>query len=173
MSVRPQPTQQERLLAEDDFIVSKTDLKGIITYGNRHFIAISGYSEQELLGAPHSILRHPDMPRAVFKLLWDTVQAKREICAYVKNLAKDGSFYWVFANITPSCDSRGNLIGYYSVRRKPRPEAVQVIAPLYRAMLEAERRAGDGQAGMKASTALLHQTLEQKGMGYEEFVFGL
>jgi len=173
MSVRPQPTQQERLLAEDDFIVSKTDLKGIITYGNRHFIAISGYSEQELLGAPHSILRHPDMPRAVFKLLWDTVQAKREICAYVKNLAKDGSFYWVFANITPSTDSQGNLVGYYSVRRKPRPEAIQAIAPLYHAMLEAERRAGDGQAGMKASAALLHQTLEQKDMSYEEFVFGL
>ena len=173
MIIRPQPTQNEKVLAEDDFIVSKTDLKGIITYGNRIFIEISGYSEQELLGSPHSILRHPDMPRAVFKLLWDTIQANREICAYVKNLAKDGSFYWVFANITPSLDSRGNLIGYYSVRRKPRPEAVQTISGLYRAMLEAERKAGDGQAGMKASAALLHQTLDQKGLSYEEFVFGL
>lgn len=173
MIIRPQPTQNEKVLAEDDFIVSKTDLKGIITYGNRIFIEISGYSEQELLGAPHSILRHPDMPRAVFKLLWDTIQANREICAYVKNLAKDGSFYWVFANITPSCDASGRMIGYYSVRRKPRPEAVQVVSSLYKTMLEAERRAGDGQAGMKASTAILHQTLEQKGMSYEEFVFGL
>ena len=173
MIIRPQPTQNEKVLAEDDFIVSKTDLKGIITYGNRIFIEISGYSEQELLGSPHSILRHPDMPRAVFKLLWDTIQANREICAYVKNLAKDGSFYWVFANITPSLDSRGNLIGYYSVRRKPRPEAVQTISGLYRVMLEAERKAGDGQAGMKASAALLHQTLDQKGLSYEEFVFGL
>jgi PAS domain S-box-containing protein len=173
MSVRPHPTQQERVLGEDDFIVSKTDLKGVITYGNRIFIEISGYSERELLGSPHSILRHPDMPRAVFKLLWDTVQSKQEICAYVKNLAKDGSFYWVFANVTPSFDDRGNLIGYYSVRRKPRPEALQVVEGLYRAMLEAERRAGDGQAGMKASTAILQQHLEQKGMSYEEFVFGL
>lgn len=173
MSIRPLPTQHERVLGEDDFIVSKTDLKGIITYGNRVFIEISGYPEHELLGAPHSILRHPDMPRAVFKLLWETVQAKREVNAYVKNLAKDGSFYWVFANITPSCDSGGNLIGYYSVRRKPRPEAIQAISPLYRAMLEAERKAGDGQPGMKASAALLHQTLEQKGVGYEEFIFGL
>nr|WP_285577512.1 PAS domain-containing protein [Geothrix limicola] len=153
--------------------MSKTDLKGLITYGNRVFIDISGYSEQELLGAPHNILRHPDMPRSVFKLLWDTIQAKSEICAYVKNLAKDGSFYWVFANITPSFDSRGNLIGYYSVRRKPKPEAVQAVSGLYRAMLDAERRAGDGQAGMKASLAVLHQALEQKGMSYEEFVFGL
>jgi PAS domain S-box-containing protein len=173
MITRPQPTQNEKVLDEDDFIVSKTDLKGIITYGNRIFIEISGYSEGELLGSPHSILRHPDMPRVVFKLLWDTIQANREICAYVKNLAKDGSFYWVFANITPSCDSRGNLIGYYSVRRKPRPEAIQAVQGLYRTMLDAERKAGDGQAGMKASAAILHQTLEQKGMSYEEFVFGL
>lgn len=173
MSPRPQPTQHERVLAEDDFIVSKTDLKGNITYGNRIFIQISGYTEQELLGEPHSILRHPDMPRVVFKLLWDTLQAKREIWAYVKNLAKDGSFYWVFANITPSFDSSGNPIGYYSVRRKPRPEAIQVIAPLYRTLLEAERRAGDGQAGMKASAAILQQLLEQKGVSYEEFIFGL
>jgi len=173
MSIRPQPTQHEKILGEDDFIVSKTDLKGTITYGNRIFIQMSGYSERELLGAPHSILRHPDMPRAVFKLLWDTVQAKREICAYVKNLAKDGSFYWVFANITPSCDASGTMIGYFSVRRKPRPEAIETVSALYRTMLEAERKAGDGQAGMKASTAILHQVLEQKGMGYEEFVFGL
>ncbi len=173
MSPRPQPTQHERILGQDDFIVSKTDLKGFITYGNRIFIEISGYSEDELLGSPHNILRHPDMPRTVFKLLWDTLQAKQEINAYVKNLAKDGSFYWVFANITPSFDARQNVIGYYSVRRKPRPEAVKTISGLYQAMLEAERRAGDGQAGMKASMALLQQKLEEKGMSYEEFVLGL
>jgi len=173
MITRPQPTQNEKVLGDDDFIVSKTDLKGIITYGNRIFIEMSGYSEQELLGAPHSILRHPDMPKAVFKLLWDTIQANREICAYVRNLAKDGSFYWVFANVTPSLDSNGNLVGYYSVRRKPRTEAIHAVSSLYRTMLEAEHRAGDGQAGIKASSAILHQVLEQKGMGYEEFVFGL
>jgi PAS domain S-box-containing protein len=173
MSPRPDPTQQERMLAEDDFIVSKTDPKGIITYGNRIFIAISGYSEEELLGSPHNILRHPDMPRTVFKLLWDTLQARQEINAYVKNLAKDGSFYWVFANITPSLDRRGEVIGYYSVRRKPRPEAVKTVAALYRTMLDAERKAGDGQAGMKASLAILNRTLEEKGMGYDEFVLGL
>ncbi|HEX7553912.1 MAG TPA: PAS domain-containing protein [Geothrix sp.] len=173
MAIRPQPTQHEKVLGDDDFIVSKTDLRGVITYGNQIFIGISGYSELELLGAPHSILRHPDMPRVVFKLLWDTIQDKREICAYVKNLAKDGSFYWVFANITPSFDAHGNLIGYYSVRRKPRPEAIQAINPLYRTLLEAERRAGDGQAGMKASAAILQQALEQKGVSYAEFVLGL
>jgi len=79
----------------------------------------------------------------------------------------------VWANITPSLDRTGSLIGYYSVRRKPRPEALQVVEGLYRTLLEAERRAGDGQAGMKASLAILNQTLEQKGMSYEEFIFGL
>ena len=173
MSLRPQPPQNEKVLGEEDFIVSKTDLKGVITYGNRIFIQMSGYSEEELLGTPHAILRHPDMPRVVFKLLWDTIQAKREINAYVKNLAKDGSFYWVFANVTPSCDDRGNLIGYYSVRRKPRPEAVQTVSGLYRILLEAEQRAGDGQTGMAAATTILYQALEQKGVSYDEFVFGL
>lgn len=173
MSLRPQPTSHERVLGEDDFIVSKTDLQGRITYGNRIFIGISGYEERELLGAPHSILRHPDMPRTIFKLLWDAIQAGREINAYVKNLAKDGSFYWVFANITPSFDDRGGIGGYYSVRRKPRSSALQVVSGLYRAMLEAEQRAGGGQAGMQASRALLDRTLAEKGLGYEAFVLGI
>jgi PAS domain S-box-containing protein len=173
MSDRPRPTLHERVLGEDDFIVSKTDPKGLITYGNQIFIEISGYTEEELLGSPHSILRHPDMPRGVFKLLWDTIQSRSEICAYVKNMARDGSFYWVFANITPSYDPAGNLLGYYSVRRKPRPEAVREVSGLYRAMLEAEHRAGGGQAGIKASLEILHQAHEQKGVSYEEFIFGL
>jgi len=79
-------------MREDDFIVSKTDLKGRITYGNRIFIEFSGYAESELVGSQHNIIRHPDMPRGVFKFLWDTIQAKEECCAYVKNMAKDGSF---------------------------------------------------------------------------------
>ncbi|GLH70943.1 chemotaxis protein [Geothrix rubra] len=172
-AVRPTPTQQEKVLNDEDFIVSKTDLRGIITYGNRVFIGISGYEESELLGAPHNILRHPDMPRVVFKLLWDTIQAGREINAYVKNLAKDGSFYWVFANITPAFDERGAVSGYYSVRRKPKAAAIETFTGIYRAMLEAERRAGGGQAAMKASQALLEQTLQEKGVSYDEFVLGV
>ncbi|HEX9081418.1 MAG TPA: PAS domain-containing protein [Holophagaceae bacterium] len=170
---RPTPTVHERVLAENDFIVSKTDLKGFITYGNRIFIDISGYTERELLGAPHNILRHPDMPRAVFKLLWDSIQAGREINAYVKNLASDGSFYWVFANVTPAYDSRGALSGYYSVRRKPSTQGISVVSGLYRAMLDVERKAGGGQEGMKASQAMLDRTLQEKGVSYEAFVIGL
>lgn len=172
-AVRPTPTQQEKVLNDEDFIVSKTDLRGVITYGNRIFIDISGYSERELLGAPHNILRHPDMPRTVFKLLWDTIQGGQEINAYVKNLSKDGRFYWVFANVTPSYDDRGALAGYYSVRRKPNPRAIPVVAGLYGRMLEAERKAGGGQEGMRASRNILDRTLQEKGVGYEAFVLGL
>ena len=92
-----QPTDVEKIMREDDFIVSKTDTKGIITYVNRTFLEFAKYNEKELIGANHNIIRHPSMPRVVFKLLWDTVQAGNEINAYVKNMAKDGSFYWVIA----------------------------------------------------------------------------
>ncbi len=113
------PTSKEKLMCEDDFIVSKTDLKGRITYGNHIFIEFSGYTEQELLGAQHNIIRHPDMPRAVFNLLWDTIAQGKEIFAYVKNMAKDGSFYWVYVNVTADYDKQSNISGYFSVRRNP------------------------------------------------------
>ncbi len=166
------PTSRERVMREDDFIVSKTDLKGRITYGNRIFIEFSGYTEQELLGAQHNIIRHPDMPRAVFKLLWDKLAQRQEVFAYVKNMSKDGGFYWVFANVTPSYDYNGNVIGYLSVRRKPKPEAVPVVADLYRAMLAEEARAGVRDA-MGASGALLDRILAEKGGNYDEFILSL
>src|SRR3989339_1006772 len=106
-----------------EFIVSKTDLKGIITYGNETFIEMSGYSEAELLNAPHNILRHEDMPKVVFKLLWERIREREGIYAYVKNKTKNGDYYWVYAYVTPSFDSSGNRIGYYSVRRAPTPKA--------------------------------------------------
>jgi len=166
------PTSNEKVMREDDFIVSKTDLKGRITYGNRVFIEFSGYSEQELLGTQHNIIRHPDMPRAVFKLLWDTISQGKECFAYVKNMAKDGSFYWVFTNVTPSYDSHGNMIGYYSVRRKPKSSGVDVASQVYKAMLEAEQKAGPKDA-MDASTKLLLGILAEKGLSYEELVLAI
>lgn len=99
-----QPTGKEVFFPEDDIIVSKTDLKGRLTYTNRIFCDISSYSEAELMGQPHSIIRHPDMPRAVFKLLWDTLAEGREIFTYVKNMARSGDHYWVLAHVTPSYD---------------------------------------------------------------------
>jgi PAS domain S-box-containing protein len=166
------PTDTEKVMREHDFIVSKTDLKGRITYGNRIFIEFSGYSEEELLGAPHNIIRHPDMPRAVFQLLWDTITAGKECFAYVKNMSKDGSYYWVFTNITPSYDASGNMIGYYSVRRKPKASGVKVMTDVYKAMLAAEQHAGPKEA-IEASTNLLSSILAEKGMSYEELVLAI
>jgi PAS domain S-box-containing protein len=166
------PTSVERLMREDDFIVSKTDLKGRITYGNRIFVEFSGYSEAELLGTQHNIIRHPDMPRAVFKLLWDSIQNKRECNAYVKNMAKDGSFYWVFANVTPNYDREGNVIGFFSVRRKPKISGVKTVSGLYKSMLEAERQAGPKEA-IAVSTKILTNLLAEKGLSYDELVLAI
>ncbi len=167
-----QPTNQEKVMRESDFIVSKTDLKGRITYGNEIFIEFSGYSEAELIGAQHNIIRHPGMPRGVFKFLWDNIASGNEVFAYVKNLAKDGSFYWVFANVTPDYDAAGQICGYLSVRRAPKRSALQVIEGLYRAMSEAETKAGPRDA-CEASLALLMGVLKEKGMSYEELIHAL
>ena len=166
------PIAKEKVMRENDFIVSKTDLKGRITYGNRIFVEFSGYDLSELIGAQHNIIRHPDMPRAVFKLLWDTIEQGKEISAYVKNMAKDGSFYWVFANVTPDFDEHGKISGYYSVRRKPKPEAVKVVSGLYQAMLDAEQKAGARDA-ISASTKILTDLLAQKGVSYDQLIFSL
>ena len=167
-----QPTTLERMMREGDFIVSKTTAKGIITYGNPIFIEFSGYSEEELLGTQHNIVRHPDMPRAAFKLAWSTIEAGKEFFGYVKNMAKDGSFYWVFTHITPDFDSNRNIVGYTSVRRCPKREAIGKIEPVYRLMVAAEKAAGARDA-IAAGTQVLVDLLQQTGMSYEELVFSL
>lgn len=165
---KPTPNGNEKMLEEGSFIVSKTDTKGKIIYGNKYFIKISGYEELELLGAPHSILRHPDMPKAVFHLLWERITKKQEIFAYVKNLCKDGSFYWVYANVTATVDENGSIRDYHSVRRKPSQKAMQVIPSLYSKLLAEEKA-----KGMEASQRLLNQILEEKGVSYDTFVLTL
>lgn len=166
------PNSRERKMREGDFIVSKTDTRGIITYGNPIFIEFSGYTEQELLGSQHNIIRHPDMPRAAFKLAWDTIQSGKEFFAYVKNMSKDGSYYWVFTHITPDFGPNGKIVGYYSVRRCPKDSAIQKIIPVYQQMLAAEQAAGAKQA-IEAGTKVLVDLLTSTGMSYEELVFAL
>lgn len=168
-----EPTGKERTFGADEIIVSKTDLKGRVTYANQVFLRISGYSEREILGQPHSIIRHPDMPRCVFKLLWDTLEAKREIFAYVLNMSKTGDHYWVFAHVTPTFDVERAVVGYHSNRRSPSTGSVAAVAPLYRALLEEEKKFRSKQEGMQASGALLAEILQGKGMEYEEFVFAV
>ncbi len=172
MKAKITPTQQEIVLDDSDIIVSKTDLKGRITYANRVFMRIANYSEKGLLHQQHNIVRHPDMPRGAFKLLWDTIEAKQEFFAYVKNLTSEGHFYWVYANVTPDMDEQGRVAGYFSVRRKPKPSAIAAIQPIYREMLEAERQAGPARA-VAASVALLTNKLQSLGTTYERFILDL
>lgn len=164
------PTNVETVLRDNDFIVSKTDLKGFITYGNEIFIEFAKYKEHQLINKNHNIIRHPDMPRAVFKLLWDTIKAGNEINAYVKNMAADGSFYWVYANVTPVFDHKTNkIIGYDSVRRKPKKSALDVIIPIYKQLREVEHKNGFNE-GMNLSTQMLNELLTSKNVTYEQFV---
>ena len=164
---------REVFFPEGELIVSKTDLKGRITYANRTFCRVCEYRENELLGQPHSIIRHPDMPRAVFKLLWDTITAGQEIFAYVKNQAKTGDYYWVFAHITPSFDKDKRIIAYHSNRRVPKRAAIEQIAPLYATVLAAEARHRNGKEALAAGLDCLTSALKSKGIAYDEFVLSL
>ena len=166
-------TGRERTFAPDEIIVSKTDSKGRITYANRVFQRVAGYTEAELLGKPHSLVRHPDMPRCVFKYLWDTISAGREVFAYVLNRAKNGDHYWVFAHVTPSYGSRREIIGYHSSRRVPSARALAAITPIYRALLAVERKHSNPQDQWRASLPVLVDTLQKAGKSYDEFIFSI
>ncbi len=167
-----EPTGVERFFDEDEIIVSKTDPAGIITYANQVFLRVSGFTEEELLGQPHYIIRHPDMPRCVFKLLWDTIHAGEEIFAYVINQAKNGDHYWVYAHVTPTFGAGGEIVGYHSNRRVPSREAVDKMTRLYAGLLREESSAGSAD-GMQLSLSLLNQQLEEAGVQYDEFVFSM
>lgn len=172
MKRKIQPTNEELFLPEGEVIISKTDTKGRITYGNETLVTITGFQEAELLNIQHNIVRHPDMPRGIFHLLWETIKSGDEFNGYVKNLCKSGAFYWVFANVTPSYDTENNLLGYYSVRRRAKKEAINVIQALYSDMLTAEKNAGVKNA-IAASQEILNNTINNKGMSYDEFIFSI
>jgi len=167
------PTGIEQTFQEDHLIVSKTDTKGIITYANQTFMEVSGYTESELLGKPHNIIRHPDMPKAAFKLLWDTVSGGNEIFAYVINLCKNGDHYWVLAHVTPSFGSNGNILGYHSSRRKPDREQIEKIEPISAELLKIEKADSNWRTGMQSSTDALVAKLTEANVTYDEFVFSL
>lgn len=166
-------TGVERTFGKDEIIVSKTDPKGRIIYANEVFLRMASYSERELLGQPHSIIRHPAMPRCVFKLLWDTLESGKEIFAYVLNRARNGDHYWVFAHVTPTFDASGRITSYHSNRRSPRREAVETAAGLYKQLLAIEHSHADRKAGMDASFKAMVGKLQAVGVPYDEFVFSL
>jgi PAS domain S-box-containing protein len=167
------PTGEERRFGVDEIIVTKTDTRGRITYANDVFLRVSQYTEEEALGRPHNLVRHPDMPRCVFKLLWETISGGEELFAYVLNLAADGAHYWVYAHITPTFDARGQIIGYHSNRRTPARPAVAEVAGLYAALLAEERRRSHPVEAMEASGRLLGEQLAAAGMTYDELVWDI
>ncbi|RZA11296.1 MAG: PAS domain S-box protein, partial [Proteobacteria bacterium] len=124
-------TDVEIELSDTETIVSTTDLQGNITYANTYFIAISGYTEEELIGAPQNILRHPDMPVEAFADMWATIRSGRSWTGMVKNRCKNGDAYWVMANATPVMEN-GKAVGYMSVRTKPTRVQITAAAELYR-----------------------------------------
>lgn len=166
-------TGNERFFAEDEIIVSKTDTAGRITYANDVFLRMAGFTEEELLGQPHSIIRHPDMPRCVFKLLWDTIENGDEIFAFVINRAKNGDHYWVLAHVTPTFDTEGATVGYHSSRRVPNRDGVEKISGIYAQLLAEEARHRDSKEGMQASFKMMVDLLDQHGIRYDQFVFAL
>ena len=128
-------TQNEIVMRDDQMIVSKTDLKGQITYINRDFLDISGFTEAELIGQPHNIVRHPDMPSEAYTDLWRTLKAERPWIGLVKNRCKNGDYYWVEAHATPLYEN-GQVVGYMSVRKKPNRATIDATDAIYRQFRE-------------------------------------
>ncbi len=166
-------TGVERHLGQDDIIVSKTDPRGVITYANQTFLDIAAYTEAEVLGRAHNLIRHPHMPGAVFRYLWQTIAAGQEVFAYVVNRCKNGDHYWVFAHVTPTFSKDGTILGYHSNRRSPRREAVGRISKVYQSILEEERRHANPKQAAAAGLEFLVKTVKATGGSYEDFIFGL
>ena len=156
---KPTPIDEEIVLDPKRYIVSETDAKGKITYVNDYFMEVSGYSEDELIGKPHSIVRHPDMPKVVFKLLWETISKGKNINAVIKNLAKDGRYYWIFTEfeIRKNTDT-GEIIGYHASRKTISKHVIEIIAELYSELLKIEK-----SEGVDASEKYLISFLKEKG----------
>lgn len=166
-------TGHERTFQPSEIIVSKTDPRGILTYVNEVFIRVSGYEERELIGRPHSLIRHPHMPRCIFKLLWNTISSGNELFAYVNNRCKNGDNYWVLAHVTPTCGPNGRITGYHSSRRVPSEAALRIVKPLYERLYEEEQRHPDGRISIEAGTALLQSLTQEAGKAYDQFILSL
>lgn len=167
------PTGVERTFDPSEIIVSKTDLTGVITYANDVFCRVAGFKEHELLGQQHNLIRHPDMPRCIFKFLWDNIAAGEEIFAYVINQAKNGDHYWVFAHVSPTFGPDGSIVSYHSMRRVPEPGPRDTVAGLYKQLLEVEASHDVPREGMDAALGVVVNLLQENNMEYNEFIFSL
>lgn len=169
-----QITGREVFFDDNEIIVSKTNETGSIIYANDIFLNIAGFNEGDIMGKPHSILRHPDTPRAVFKLMWETIKSKREIFAYICNRCKNGDHYWVLAHVTPSFDGRGDVNGFHSNRRTPDRRILEnEILPFYRELSTIENAAANRKDGLDASTTRLHEAVTARAEDYDAFIHTL
>ena len=158
------PTNEEHEVTSVDIIISKGDEKGDITYANPIFFKLSGYTQAELLEQPHSIIRHPDMPKIIFKYLWDTIKSGKDVKAFVKNLCKDGGFYWILAHVRVAKNPDGSLRNYVSTRKGISSNARTIIEPLYKQL-----RTAEDEGGMDASLPLLEAFLKEQGGSLDTF----
>lgn len=162
---RPEPIDVEIILDPKKTIMSKTDPKGTIEYANDYFMEICGYEEHELIGQPHNVIRHPDMPKVVFKWLWEHLKAKKNIHALVKNLAKDGRYYWVITDFDVKLNEEGQIVSFFARRKAPPRKTIEKIDNLYKKILSIEKA-----SGVDTSEKYLIGFLEEKGMSYDEFI---
>ena len=168
---RPVPIDEEIQLDRKKIIVSKTDPKGYITYANDVFQQVSGYSEEELMGANHNIVRHPDMPKIAFKLMWDRINQGKNFKAVVKNLAKDGRYYWVITDFEPLYDAaKGTIVEYTAYRMAAPRKAIAIIEPIYKTLCDVELQSNNN---LNASYVRLQEILDSQNITYDDFIEGL
>lgn len=163
---RPTPIDKEVGWNKSQVVISETDVYGRITNVNDVFCNVCGYSPEEMIGQPHSIIRHPDMPKLVFKLLWDNLKVGNNFIGVIKNLAKSGEYYWVITDFEMRRDATGNIT-HYIARRKSVPKAVieNYVAPLYETLLKLEK-----VGGMELSSRFFKNYLAKQGKDYIDFI---
>jgi PAS domain S-box-containing protein len=165
---RPKAIDQEAKFDKKRFILSKTDTQGHIISANSDLYDISGYSEKELIGKQHNILRHPDMPKAIFYLMWKYLLSGREITVVIKNLTKSGKYYWVVADLKPRFDKKGTIVALTSFQKFATDDIVDGIEELYATMLRIEKI-----HGMKASIGYMEGFFEERKVTYDGFIYEL
>ena len=166
---RPTPIDREVQWDKTKPLISETDVKGTITNVNDVFCAVAHYSASELIGQPHNLIRHPDMPKLIFKLLWDNLKVGNNFVGVIKNLAKTGEYYWVVTNFEMRRDAMGNITHYIG-RRKSVPEAAinNYLAPFYESLLKMEKI-----GGVELSSRFFKNYLTKQGKDYIDFVISI
>ncbi len=163
MKINIKPIEEEVMVDPNKVIMSKTNYKGIIEYANDYFSEICGYSKEELIGKPHNIIRHPDMPKVVFKIMWEKLHKGENLYAIVKNLTKEGKYYWVVTKFETSFYKDNTIISHYARRKAVPIQTRETIENIYALILEIEKY------DVKLAESTFHETLEKYGLTYDTF----